>query len=122
MSKKVFIVDDSITARQSIRLKLEGHGYEIFEAVDGLMAQEKLRHQEIDLLITDYAMPNMNGIELARAVRSMVGKSFLPILILSSNREENLKAEARALGVASWLDKTTDLGRLPALVKLTIGS
>ncbi|PLX72344.1 MAG: hypothetical protein C0615_12305 [Desulfuromonas sp.] len=122
MSKCIFIVDDSTTARMALKSKLEGHGYEIIEAVDGLDATRKLTGREVDLLITDYDMPNMNGLDLARSVRRMEGKNFLPILIMTSHKEDRLKDDAKTLGVAGWLDKAVDMTRLPKMVNLLIGS
>ena len=122
MSKKIFIVDDSITVRLTVRSQLEAHGYEIIEAVDGREAEKALSRNDVDLLITDYEMPNMNGIELAKSVRQMEGKGFLPILILSSNKETDLRINAGALDVAAWLDKAKDMERLPQLVSLLVGA
>ena len=121
VAKKVFIVDDSSTARQSIKLKLEEVGYEVIEAVDGLEAKEMICNLDINLLITDFDMPRMNGVELVRAVRQMKGKNFLPILILSSNKEDKNKKEANGLGVAGWLDKGEGLQKLPKMARLLIG-
>ncbi len=106
----------------SVRSRLESKGYEIIEAVDGREAEKLLVHKDVDLLITDYEMPNMNGIELAKSVRQMQGKSFLPILILSSNREVDARINAGSLHVAAWLDKTKDMEQLPMLVNLLVGT
>lgn len=122
MPKRVCIVDDSLTARQSLKARLEKGGYEIIEASNGIDAKSKLSNTEVDLLITDFEMPAMNGLELAKNVRQMVGKSFLPILIMSSRRDDNLKNDARSLGVAGWMDKAADMARLPKMVNLLIGA
>ncbi|PLX99599.1 MAG: hypothetical protein C0623_08855 [Desulfuromonas sp.] len=67
-------------------------------------------------------MPKMNGIELVKTVRQMKGKNFLPILLLSSNKDDKHKKEAKGLGVAGWLDKVSDMQKLPKMVRLLIGA
>lgn len=122
MPKRVFVVDDSQTVRESVRISLEKFGYEIFEAEDGEEAISKLSTIDVDLLITDLHMPNLGGIELAGQVRKMSKKRFLPILMLTSDAEARTSNEGKSVSVSAWLNKSTDMHRLPKLVSMLIGS
>ena len=122
MAKKLCIVDDSITAREIVRAQFKDSGYEILEAEDGLEAKEMLSITEVDLLITDFEMPRMNGLDLARSVRQMLGKNYLPIIILSSIQDIDVKKKSTDFRVVGWLDKAKDIPRLKKLVYILIGA
>jgi len=70
MTKTIMIVDDSATMRQMVKFTLEGVGYQVVEAKDGVDALAKLSAQKLDLFITDLNMPNMDGIQLTRQLRA----------------------------------------------------
>ena len=122
MAKKIFVVDDSKIALEIVRETLGREGYEVFEAADGVVAHRQLKSQDVDLLITDLNMPNMNGIDLAKTVRRMPEKKFLPILIMTTNKDERDVRLAEPLSIAAWLDKATEMTRLPKMVGLLIGA
>jgi len=84
IGKKVLLADDSSTTRQLIRSLLEAWNFTVLEARDGLHALELLNtEKDVALLITDYHMPHMNGIELVREARRTLSKSRLPVIGLS---------------------------------------
>jgi two-component system KDP operon response regulator KdpE len=78
---RILIVDDERQITRVLRTSLQSSGYDVSVANNGLEAFEMFQHrQSPDLIITDLAMPEMNGIELTRAVRRI---SEIPILVLS---------------------------------------
>ena len=88
MSKRVMTVDDSATVRQVLQMTLEGAGYVVVQAVDGLDALKQLSHDSVDMLVTDLNMPNMDGITLIKEVRQNPDNRFMPIIMLTSVNQE----------------------------------
>ena len=120
MAKRIMTVDDSATMRTMLNLTLTHAGYEVVEACDGDEALALLAAGSVDLLVTDLNMPNMNGIALAGAARKIPGSRFMPIIMLSSEREGSKKADARSAGVSAWLTKPFKAPQLVGLVKMVL--
>jgi two-component system chemotaxis response regulator CheY len=105
MAKTVLIVDDSDASRDSLRFALRQKGFDSIMAKDGLEAQIQLQKlPAIDLIITDINMPNMNGLELVKHIRTMETYRFTPIIVLSSEKEE-IKKSTEA-GASAWIAKS----------------
>jgi two-component system chemotaxis response regulator CheY len=84
-SMKILIVDDSITIRRIIANALKTVGFpETVEAVNGKDALEKLTTNKIDFIITDWNMPEMNGLDLIKEVRANPLYSSMPILMITT--------------------------------------
>ena len=105
MGKKVLTVDDSATIRQALNIVLIDAGYEVMEAVDGLDAMHKLEGEQIDMVVTDMNMPNMNGVELIRALRKRPGNRFTPIIMLTTESQNEKKQAGKAAGASGWIVK-----------------
>ena len=103
--KRVMTVDDSVTARKTLATVLSEAGYLVVPATDGVDALDKIRVQEIDLLVTDLNMPGMDGVELIRNVRSLPGKRFMPIIMLTSDTQPERKQAGKAAGASGWVCK-----------------
>jgi two-component system, cell cycle response regulator len=84
---------------------LEGHGYLIETAADGVQALEKVRAQAPDLLILDVMMPKMNGLEVCRIVKSMSTDSFIPIILVTVQGDIDSKVTGLKLGADDYLAK-----------------
>ncbi len=100
--RRILVVDDEPQITRVLRTTLSSHGYTIRTAGDGDEALEVMREWTPDLLITDLAMPNMEGLELCRRVRA---KSAIPIIVLSVRGEEKTKIEALDAGVDDYVTK-----------------
>ena len=105
--KKVLVVDDSITVRQMERKLLEKHGYKVEVAVDGMDAWNAVRTADYDLVITDFDMPRMNGIELTEQIRNHPKLKSIPIIIMSEKNREKDQLRGFEVGVNYYLSKSS---------------
>ena len=105
MTKKILIVDDSESIREVLSFSVEKSGYEVYTACDGLDALKYFDGRTIDLLLTDFHMPNLNGLELIKKVRQMTNYRFLPILVLTTENQIEIIREAKDSGATGWLMK-----------------
>ncbi len=120
MSKTIMTAEDSASMRQMVCFTLSNAGYNVIEAVDGQDALNKLNGTKIDLLVTDLNMPNVNGIELVRKVRSNPAHKFVPIVFLTTESQDAKKKEAKAAGATGWIVKPFKPEQLLAVVKKVI--
>jgi two-component system, chemotaxis family, chemotaxis protein CheY len=103
--KKILVVDDSATMRRLISFILKKREYVTNEAEDGLDALEKLSSIQVDLVIVDLNIPNMGGIEFVRGVRNNYYYMDMPIIMLTTTKDDTLKREAFDAGVNMFLNK-----------------
>ena len=106
----VLVVDDSITTRTLEKNILETAGFAVTIAIDGAEAWQKINEQQYDVIISDVEMPKMNGLELARTIKSHERTQHLPVILLTSlgkpeQREAGLEAGADAYLVKSSFDQ-----------------
>lgn len=104
MSRTIMSVDDSASARQMVSFTLQDAGYEVVEATDGQDALNKL-DSSVDMIITDLNMPGMDGIELIRNIRGMSEYKFLPVVMLTTESQEEKKQEGKQAGATGWIVK-----------------
>jgi two-component system chemotaxis response regulator CheY len=106
MSKKILFVDDSPTMRRIIRNTLNRIGYEdLIEAEHGMDALEKLNGQSVDLIITDWNMPEMSGEELIKVLRGDANYKDIPVLMITTRGMKDDVMTALALGVNGYVVK-----------------
>ncbi len=103
--KKILVVDDSPIIRKLIGYVLRKKDYTTEEAEDGMDAMEKLSCSEIDLVIVDLNMPNMDGISFVRNLRNGYYNPDLPVIMLTTTNDDDLKKEAYDAGVNMFLTK-----------------
>lgn len=118
MSKRVMTVDDSATVRQVLFNTLSAAGYDVVQARDGQEALEKLHDTRIDILVTDLNMPRIGGIELIKAVRQQPGNRFMPIIMLTSVDQPELKQAGKSAGASGWVTKPFRPEQLLAVVRM----
>src|ERR1051325_2418511 len=116
-AKKILVVDDEPQLTRVLRTGLKSHGYEVRAAADGLAGFEAFSDWHPDLVITDLAMPNMDGLELCRRLRAI---SQVPIIILSAKGEEKIKVEALDLGADDFVTKPFGINELLARVRAAL--
>ena len=108
---EIMIVDDTASGRYIISALLKEEGHEVIEAVDGKDALEKI-NPSVKMVITDLHMPHVNGLELVKRIRENPDYKVIPVIMVSSESEEEIKAEGRAAGVTEWIDKPVSAGKL----------
>ena len=103
---KILVVDDFATMRKVIRNLLKQVGYEnIVEAEDGVTALRVLKSQKVDLIVSDWNMPNMTGLELLKAVRADEDLKSAPFLMVTAEAlQDNVIAAVKA-GVSNYIVK-----------------
>ncbi|HEY8924686.1 MAG TPA: response regulator, partial [Polyangia bacterium] len=84
---------------------LKGAGYDVLEGCDGKDALSKMTGQKIHLIISDVNMPKLDGIGFVKAVKQLPTYKFTPIIMLTTESEEQKKREGQAAGAKAWVVK-----------------
>jgi len=113
---KILAVDDSKSMRQMVSMSLKSAGHDVTEAEDGAMALDIAKKQGFDLIVTDINMPNMNGIELITALRTMPNYKFTPILCLTTESSDDMKGKGKSAGATGWIVKPFSPEKLLATI------
>lgn len=112
--RHILVVDDESQITRVLRTSLAAQGYEIRIANDGEMALEIMKDWLPNLIVTDLAMPNVDGVELCRRVRSI---SDVPIIVLSVRGEERSKIQALDAGADDYVTKPFSINELSARIR-----
>ena len=115
--KTILAVDDSATMREMVAFVLESAGYRVIEAEDGAQGLDRATATNVDLVITDQNMPNMDGISLVKKLRETREYKSVPILLLTTESSDAMKAQGRAAGATGWLVKPFDPATLLEVVQ-----
>ena len=114
---KLLVVDDDKTTRKLLGLYLRGKGYEVVPAENGLDAIEKLGTESIDLVVTDMNMPYMDGIELTKILRSDSNLKNMPIIMVTTEADDDERKKAFDAGVDDYLVKPTNADAITDSIK-----
>lgn len=114
---RILVVDDEPQLTRVLRTGLTSRGYDVRAAADGLAGFETFNDWHPDLVITDLAMPAMDGLELCRRLRAI---SQVPIIVLSAKGEEKTKVEALDLGADDYVTKPFGIDELLARVRASL--
>lgn len=107
MGIRILVVDDATFIRDMIKKQLRDKipGVEIIDAPDGARALAQMKNQSVDLILSDWEMPNMTGAELLSTVRAMPNAEKTPFIMISSRGDRNHIVKAIELGVSDYLSK-----------------
>jgi two-component system KDP operon response regulator KdpE len=111
---RILIVDDEPQITRVLRTSLQSHGYEVEVAQDGLQAFKLFEQSAPDLIVTDLSMPNMDGVELTKAIRNI---SDTPIIVLSVREQDAAKVLALDSGADDYVTKPFSTPELLARVR-----
>lgn len=114
---RILVVDDEPQLTRVLRTGLKSRGYDVRAAADGLAGFEAFNDWHPDLVITDLAMPNVDGLELCRRLRAI---SQVPIIVLSAKGEEKTKVEALDLGADDYVTKPFGIDELLARIRASL--
>jgi len=122
MAKKVMVVDDEADLCETVKLLLEGKGFEVVAALSGAEALKKLRKERVDLVLIDFFMPEMTGRGLAGEVRADpklkdLKLAFLTVALFGEVGREDL----HKLGILDYIQKPFDNEDLVRRVKRMVG-
>jgi two-component system chemotaxis response regulator CheY len=106
MTSKVLLVDDSGLARRSARRILEGAGYQVVEAEDGMAAIEQYFVEKPDVVLLDLVMKGMYGLEVLSKLREMDPDAR--VVVLSADIQTSSREMVQAAGAAGFLNKPAD--------------
>jgi two-component system chemotaxis response regulator CheY len=121
MAKIILTVDDSASIRQMVSLTLSGAGYSVIEARDGSEGYTKATTNTVNAIITDLNMPVMNGLEFIRKFRTHPTSKGVPIILLTTESDDELKRQAKEAGALGWIVKPFKQDQLLAVIKKVAG-
>jgi two-component system KDP operon response regulator KdpE len=114
---RILIVDDERQITRVLRTSLQSSGYEVTVANNGMEAFDLFKSVSPDLVITDLSMPEMDGLELTRALRAI---SEVPIIVLSVREQEPIKVAALDEGADDYVTKPFSMQELLARVRANL--
>lgn len=117
---KILVVDDSASVRNMVAFSLKQEGYDVVEAVDGKDGLNKAGSARFDLVLTDVNMPNMDGITLCSELRKLAAFKFTPILMLTTESSDAMKAKGKDAGATGWLVKPFNPEKLISTIKRVV--
>jgi two-component system KDP operon response regulator KdpE len=115
--RNILVVDDEPQITRVLKTTLSSQGYGIRTAADGKQALQEMKSWTPDLVITDLRMPNMDGLQLCRAIRA---ESRVPIIVLSVKGEETIKVEALDAGADDYITKPFNVNELLARIRAAL--
>ena len=103
---KLLIVDDSTMLRDMLSYALNEGGYaDVTESIDGVDGLSKAKLTQYDLIISDVNMPNMDGLTMVGEIRKLPQYAKTPILVLTTERSDEMKTKGKAAGATGWIVK-----------------
>ena len=122
MSKTIIAVDDSMSIRETVKMTLQTVGYKVLTAEDGARGLQACQQVKADLVITDLNMPNVDGITLIANLRALPQYRFTPILMLTTESNDEKKNAGKRAGATGWIVKPFRPDELVNVVRKLIGS
>jgi two-component system chemotaxis response regulator CheY len=105
---KILVVDDSAVMRKIIKKNIKESGLlvnEFADAGDGKQALDVVSHDNIDLILCDWNMPNMSGLEFVKTLRSLNLPKKIPVVMITTEGSDSKKSEAKESGADGYLTK-----------------
>ena len=103
--KAILFAEDEPNLRLLVTSTLEDPRYELVTCSDGAEALKRARERRPDMLVLDWMMPGLTGIDVVRALRADPGFADVPVVLLTARSQDGDRAEARAAGVTHYLTK-----------------
>jgi CheY-like chemotaxis protein len=113
----ILVVDDDHSLCVMLSRYLEKHGFRVFSAGDALQALDVLGREQIDMVITDYQMPYLDGIGLTEQLKADERYKDLPVILITGNPSDEISERGLRKGVAMMLSKPIDFERLLTLIR-----
>ena len=118
--KKILVVDDDLTLRKVLQNSLEQKGYQVISVGSGKDALTRFNQDVPDIIISDVSMPEMDGFEFCRQLRSQPSGKLIPFIFLSAKNELNDRVQGHSIGADSYLSKPFEMKELLANIEALI--
>lgn len=118
--QKILIVDDELDALIALKRALEADNYIVVEASDGLNAIEKVKAENPDIVLLDLMMPEIDGIEVCKRLKSDPKYEHIPIIMLTAKGDITDKIEGIEIGADDYVTKPFNLNELKARIKMVL--
>ena len=122
MSKTILTIDDSASIRQMVAMTLKSAGLTVLEAGNGLEGYNKATTETVHAVVTDLNMPVMNGLEFLKKFRQHPAGKGIPVILLTTESDEELKRQARESGATGWIVKPFKQEQLLAVIRKVTGA
>jgi two-component system chemotaxis response regulator CheY len=122
MVARILIVDDSEGQRRNLRSILEGTGYEVDEAVDGIQGCVKVHGESFDGVVCDVNMPYMDGIKFVALIKLQSKNETLPVVMLTSESSPEMMRRGKDAGASLWMVKPFEPEELVRNVTALLGT
>jgi CheY-like chemotaxis protein len=116
MLRTILVIEDTTNIRTLLRILLKRFGYEVIEASSGLEAFELVKNFAPDLILTDISLPEIDGLNITRAIRKIKGFEEIPIIAITAQSEMFYKRAIEA-GCNDLIDKPLDFQRLESTLE-----
>jgi CheY-like chemotaxis protein len=121
MAEKILVVDDDLDTLKLVGMMLQRQGYTIVAAINGAQALSKVTAEKPDLILLDVMMPDIDGFEVSRRIRSDPAFASIPILMFTAKTQVDDKVQGFESGADDYLPKPTHPAELLAHVKALLG-
>ena len=118
--KKILIVDDDLVLRSVLQKSLEQKGYQVVSVDSGKSALVHFNQDVPDIIISDVSMPEMNGFEFCRQLRSQPSGKLIPFIFLSAKNDLDDRIQGHTIGADSYLTKPFEMKELLANIEALI--
>ena len=120
MKARILIIDDDKDIRTVLRNILESYGYLCNEAAEALTALNEIQSQRFDLVLTDYQMPMMDGIQFLKSLSDQSGTPSVPVIMITGIGDDQTKAKALQAGAVAMFTKPLNFDELLLVIKQVI--
>ncbi len=117
MAKKIFIVEDELDFLSTLRERLEFEGFEVTTAVDGEEALKKIPEEQPDLILLDIMLPEMNGYQVCRELKSNPETETIPVVVVTAKSQESDKFWAKETGADDYVTKPFEMEELLQIIR-----
>lgn len=121
LERSILVVDDEPMARDLVRLMLQRVGFDVFEAVDGHDALEKVKERLPDLIILDVMMPGLDGFAVCKAIRADSATAAVPVIMLSARTHPDSVQAGFDAGADKYLSKLISRADLIQNIREALG-
>jgi len=116
----ILIVEDEEAIREMLAMALEQAGFSVLQAADALQAQKILEHNRTDLILLDWMLPGLSGVEWARRLRKNAIHAIVPIILVTARGEEEDKVRGLEVGADDYVTKPFSPRELTARIKAVL--